>query len=48
MSDLERKLSVECKRGCNIIACRFPLPNTKPLKTIGSGVDTVWIYNISG
>ncbi|XP_045465326.1 ATP synthase subunit C lysine N-methyltransferase [Harmonia axyridis] len=46
MENLERKLVNECKNGCNIIACRFPLPMKKPLVTIGCGVDTVWVYNI--
>lgn len=44
MADLEKKLIKECHFDCNIVACRFPLPNLKPIKTIGSGIDTVWVY----
>ncbi|KRT84081.1 hypothetical protein AMK59_1133 [Oryctes borbonicus] len=46
MSDLERKINDECTDGSNVIACRFPLPNIVPTKTIGSGIDTVWVYEI--
>ncbi|CAG9814886.1 unnamed protein product [Phaedon cochleariae] len=45
MNDLEKKLLKECKGDCNIIACRFPLPNLVPKKTIGHGIDTVWVYD---
>lgn len=47
MLDLESKILAECRRDCRIVACRFPLPNIKPEAIIGSGIDTVWIYNIS-
>ena len=47
MEELEKKFIRELKSDCRIVACRFPLPNLKPLKTIGHGVDTVWIYTIS-
>lgn len=47
MSELEIKLRKECKPGCSIIACRFPLPNMTPEKTIGHGIDTVWVYNMT-
>ncbi|XP_050300131.1 ATP synthase subunit C lysine N-methyltransferase [Anthonomus grandis grandis] len=46
MADLEKKFIKECKPECNVIACRFPLPNLTPIKTIGHGIDTVWIYNV--
>ncbi|KAK9892754.1 hypothetical protein WA026_021947 [Henosepilachna vigintioctopunctata] len=46
MEDLEKKLQRECKNGCRIIACRFPLPNEIPIIAIGSGVDTVWLYKM--
>lgn len=46
MGDLEVKFLKECKSTANIVACRFPLPNLKPLKTVGSGIDTVWFYRI--
>ncbi|KAF5284205.1 hypothetical protein FQR65_LT00205 [Abscondita terminalis] len=41
MPDLERKLISECGNKCNIVACRFPLPNLRPQKVIGYGIDTV-------
>ncbi|CAG9772779.1 unnamed protein product [Ceutorhynchus assimilis] len=46
MADLEKKFLKECKPECNIIACRFPLPNLRPTRTVGHGIDTVWIYDI--
>lgn len=46
MADLEKKFVKECKSDCNILACRFPLPNLRPLRTIGYGIDTVWVYRI--
>ncbi|XP_017781383.1 PREDICTED: protein FAM173B [Nicrophorus vespilloides] len=47
MADLEKKFIAECKSDCKIIACRFPLPNLKPIRTVGEGVDTVWLYEMS-
>ncbi|XP_044261392.1 ATP synthase subunit C lysine N-methyltransferase [Tribolium madens] len=46
MAALENKFNTECKNGCIVVACRFPLPNRKPFKTFGHGVDTVWAYEI--
>lgn len=46
MPELEIKIQKECKPGCSIIACRFPLPNMTPAKTIGNGIDAVWVYDI--
>lgn len=46
MENLEKKLLNECKNNCRIVACRFPLPSKKPLATVGSGVDTVWVYSL--
>ncbi|XP_030754508.1 ATP synthase subunit C lysine N-methyltransferase [Sitophilus oryzae] len=46
MKDLEKKFNDECKPTCNILACRFPLPNMTPIKTVGCGIDTVWLYQI--
>ncbi|XP_028137218.1 ATP synthase subunit C lysine N-methyltransferase isoform X1 [Diabrotica virgifera virgifera] len=46
MNDLEKKFIKECKSSCKIIACRFPLPNLTPIKTIGHGIDTVWVYGL--
>ncbi|KAJ8981872.1 hypothetical protein NQ317_008219 [Molorchus minor] len=47
MSDLQKKFQTECKPGCNIIACRYPLPSMSPYKTIGHGIDKVWVYNFN-
>ncbi|XP_043287456.1 ATP synthase subunit C lysine N-methyltransferase isoform X2 [Venturia canescens] len=47
MEELERKFIKELKEDCRIVACRFPLPHLKPVKTVGHGVDTVWIYAMS-
>ncbi|XP_055907638.1 ATP synthase subunit C lysine N-methyltransferase [Eupeodes corollae] len=46
MQDLEHKLIAESRTDCKIIACRFPLPNSKPTKVIEDGVNTVWFYEI--
>ncbi|XP_018019214.1 ATP synthase subunit C lysine N-methyltransferase [Hyalella azteca] len=44
MSQLEHKLDAELGRDSAVVACRFPLPQRKPYRTIGSGIDTVWLY----
>ena len=44
MPDLENKLSKELENGSEVIACRFPFPNWTPDKTIGEGIDSVWLY----
>lgn len=44
MEELEFKLEKEVEAGTHIVACRFPLPTLKPIATIGSGLDTVWLY----
>lgn len=46
MKDLEAKLLAETQSQTKIIACRFPLPNLIPERTIGTGVDTVWLYEM--
>ncbi|KNC31575.1 hypothetical protein FF38_12825 [Lucilia cuprina] len=46
MKDLETKLIAEAPNS-KVIACRFPLPNLEPLKTIDEGVNTVWFYDLS-
>ncbi|EJD75475.1 hypothetical protein LOAG_17385 [Loa loa] len=49
MSDLSMKI-VEMKIGSFLIACRFPLPPSEGntqwllLSTVGSGFDSVWLY----
>lgn len=44
MEELEKKFEEEVSNDTCIIACRFPLPNRKPVKTVGSGINTVWVY----
>lgn len=46
MKDLETKLIAEAPNS-KVIACRFPLPNLEPLKSIDDGVNTVWFYDLS-
>lgn len=46
MMDLEKKLLSEANEEAKIIACRFPLPNLKPIRVIGDGIDTVWLYTL--
>jgi len=46
MSTLHSKLAREMTADCSVIACRFPLP-CKPSRTIGEGLDTVWLYKRS-
>ncbi|XP_011864934.1 PREDICTED: protein FAM173B [Vollenhovia emeryi] len=46
MEDIESKFNSELQKDALVIACRFPLPNTRPVTTIGHGVDTVWVYKI--
>lgn len=46
MSSLLEKLRRELvsKKNYQVIACRFPLPNIRPSKIVGTGIDTVWVY----
>ena len=46
MKELEQKCIKELSSDACIVACRFPLPNLKPTKTIGKGIDTVWFYKV--
>ncbi|XP_034947107.1 ATP synthase subunit C lysine N-methyltransferase [Chelonus insularis] len=45
MEKIENKFIKELKNDCRIVVCRFPLPNLTPVKIVGSGIDTVWIYS---
>lgn len=45
MQEIEKKLLKEASRDSKIIACRFPLPNLKANHVIGTGIDTVWLYD---
>ena len=44
MEELKAKFKAELKPNSQIVVCRFPIPNSKPIATIGEGVDTVWVY----
>jgi len=44
MEQLENKCKKELNSNAVIIACRYPFPNLQPEKTIGEGIDTVWLY----
>jgi len=46
MSALHSKLMREMTADCGVIACRFPLP-CEPSRTVGEGLDTVWLYRHS-
>ena len=45
MEPLEKKLYKEIGENCEIFTSRFPLPNWKPVRIIGEGLDTVWVYS---
>ena len=44
MQKLEAKFQVELKDDAEVLACRFPLPNWKPIKLIEEGINSVWLY----
>ncbi|KAK7481152.1 hypothetical protein BaRGS_00027585 [Batillaria attramentaria] len=44
MSQFEEKLEQELSPSGCVVACRFPLPSWEPVVTVGTGVDTVWLY----
>lgn len=44
MRDLEIKCQKEMKTDAVVVACRFPLPSSKPDKVVGEGIDKVWLY----
>lgn len=44
MQQLEVKASKELNSGSWVIACRFPLPNWKPIHVEDEGIDSVWVY----
>ncbi|KAL5010178.1 hypothetical protein ScPMuIL_012483 [Solemya velum] len=46
MDPLEKKFARELSPHCQVVACRFPLPNWEPVLTVGTGVDTVWLYTV--
>ncbi|KAB7500870.1 hypothetical protein Anas_11674 [Armadillidium nasatum] len=48
MEDLQIKLKKELGENSCIVACRFPLPSWSPVATFGEGINTVWLYEMSG
>ena len=46
MPTLRDKLLKEMKEESKIIACRFPIPNWKPVDMIDEGIDSVWVYSL--
>ncbi|XP_035212780.1 ATP synthase subunit C lysine N-methyltransferase-like isoform X2 [Stegodyphus dumicola] len=44
MPHLEEKLAKELTQNGCVIACRYPLPNWKVTKSVGRGIDKVWLY----
>ncbi|XP_071836095.1 ATP synthase subunit C lysine N-methyltransferase-like [Apostichopus japonicus] len=46
METLGGKMEKELKDGCLVAACRFPVPDWTPTRTIGEGIDTVWLYQM--
>ncbi|KAJ8033551.1 Protein N-lysine methyltransferase FAM173B [Holothuria leucospilota] len=46
MGTLGQKMEKELKKGSCIAACRFPVPEWYPVRTVGEGVDTVWLYQV--
>ena len=48
MPELEKMFHLHARDNpFNVVACRFPLPNTTPVHVVGQGIDTVWLYNFS-
>lgn len=46
MPELEILFEKSLSPTSHVIACRFPLPNWKPILTLGEGIDTVWVYEL--
>ncbi|KDR15633.1 hypothetical protein L798_09447, partial [Zootermopsis nevadensis] len=44
MPKLEEKLTNELRNDVHVVACRFPFPTWTPDATLGTGLDTVWLY----
>ncbi|XP_029641239.1 ATP synthase subunit C lysine N-methyltransferase-like [Octopus sinensis] len=47
MMPLKDKLNKEMHSSMSVVACRFPFPDWEPYQTIGTGIDTVWLYRKS-
>ncbi|KAL8615224.1 hypothetical protein ACOMHN_050265 [Nucella lapillus] len=47
MQQFEDKLSGELSASGCVVACRFQLPSWEPVATVGTGVDTVWLYRLT-
>ena len=48
MEELERKCLNEMQPGSVVAACRFPFPSLQHDRTIGEGIDSVWLYSVKG
>ncbi|XP_043481436.1 ATP synthase subunit C lysine N-methyltransferase [Leptopilina heterotoma] len=46
MAEIEEKFNNELNKNSVVVACRFPLPNSVPVLTVGEGIDTVWVYKV--
>ncbi|KAG8250117.1 hypothetical protein J6590_005510 [Homalodisca vitripennis] len=47
MEELEEKMTREVSEDTYVVACRFPLAHRNPDATIGTGLDTVWLYKFN-
>ena len=48
MNALQIKIESDChqnKKQITVIACRFPFVKWQPIETVGTGIDTVWLYH---
>uniref|UniRef100_A0A915JTQ3 Uncharacterized protein n=1 Tax=Romanomermis culicivorax TaxID=13658 RepID=A0A915JTQ3_ROMCU len=46
MDELSKKLEKDMIRQSAVIACRFDVGRWTPAVTVGSGIDTVWVYSM--
>ena len=44
MPTLKGKLLKELNGNSRVIACRFPIPDWKPIDSVEEGIDSVWVY----
>ena len=45
MTPLEEKITKELDEDGIVVACRFPFPNTSPVRMVDAGIDSVWMYD---
>eukprot|EP00729_Bicosta_minor_P010324 gene10324-25505_t len=46
MPELQGKLTEELGEDARLLVCRFPIPDLVPTETFGSGIDSVWLYDL--